>query len=59
MELWSFFNIPEISISMAARFFTPYNMSRVINNDGGTAGPLIDGSVLCNAICFELNAVVL
>jgi hypothetical protein len=23
---------------------------RLINNDGGTAEPLIDGSVLCNAI---------
>lgn len=41
----------KISILRQRDFSLPaIDHSRVINNDGGTAEPLIDGSVLCNAI---------
>ena len=59
---WSFFNVSEDFNFYGHDFSLPtIDHSRLINNDGGTAEPLIDGSVLCNALCFALHnsAVVL
>lgn len=65
MELWSC-GVSSIYLRFQFRWQRDFSLptiddSRVINNDGGTAEPLIDGSVLCNAICFALHnsAVVL
>jgi hypothetical protein len=55
---WSFFNIYlKLQFQWQRDFSLPtIDHSRVfINNDGGTAEPLIDGSVLCNAFALQLS----